>query len=264
MKNIISWALYQADTIWLDIDTNLKNIEFAIQRSTKSNIDILVCPEVCTTAYATKNPEYAQSMHSPMINKLKFLANNYDIAICGSFMINENDKIYNRFLFFTPDGVIYKYDKAHLFSLAEENIYFTKGKEIVTIPYLGWNIRPYICYDIRFPVFNRNRINNNSFDYDVLVYVSNWPTKRYNHWKHLLIARAIENQAYVIGVNRVGTDGNGFEYMGGTMCIDPVGNVILEGMQDENVYFVKTNYDNLVKIRQKLPFSKDWDDFDIK
>jgi len=165
---------------------------------------------------------------------------------------------------FTPDGVIYKYDKAHLFSLAEENIYFTKGKEIVTIPYLGWNIRPYICYDIRFPVFNRNRINNNSFDYDVLVYVSNWPTKRYNHWKHLLIARAIENQTYVIGVNRVGTDGNGFEYMGGTMCIDPVGNVILEGTQDENVYFVKTNYDNLVKIRQKLPFSKDWDDFDIK
>ena len=129
MKNIISWALYQADTIWLDPDANLRKIELAIKRSIKSDIDILVCPEVCTTAYATKNPQYAQSMNSPMINKLAFLANNYDIAICGSFMINENDKIYNRFLFFTPDGVIYKYDKAHLFSLAEENIYFTKGKK---------------------------------------------------------------------------------------------------------------------------------------
>jgi predicted amidohydrolase len=263
MKSTISWALFQADTTWLDIEDNLRKIELAINKSIKYDIDILVCPEVCTTAYATKNPEIAQSMDSQMINKLISLAKNYNIAICGSFMINEKDKIFNRFIFFTPDGEIYKYDKAHLFSLAEENTYFTKGKEIITIPYLGWNIRPYICYDIRFPVFNKNKIKNGHFDYDVLVYVSNWPTKRYNHWKNLLIARAIENQAYVIGVNRVGKDGNGFEYMGGTMCIDPAGNMILEATQDENVYVVHTNYDDLVKIRKKLPFSLDWDNFEI-
>ncbi|MGB3842352.1 MAG: nitrilase-related carbon-nitrogen hydrolase, partial [Bacteroidales bacterium] len=120
-----------------------------------------------------------------------------------------------------------------------------------------------ICYDIRFPVWNRNKKTDNKFDYDILVYVSNWPTKRYYHWKHLLIARAIENQAYVIGVNRVGKDGNGFEYSGGTMCIDPAGSVVLEAKQDENIFIVNTYYDHLTKIREKLPFSSDWDNFKI-
>lgn len=263
MKKNLIWSLYQANTLWMDIDGNLKNIETVIKKSKSFDADILVCPEVCTTAYATKNPEIAQTMDSFMIDRLLSMAKKYQLAICGSFMIQENGKLYNRFIWFSADGEIFKYDKAHLFSLADENIYFTRGSNTITISYQGWEIRPYICYDIRFPVWNRNKKTDNKFDYDILVYVSNWPTKRYYHWKHLLIARAIENQAYVIGVNRVGKDGNGFEYSGGPMCIDPAGSVVLEAKQDENIFIVNTYYDHLTKIREKLPFSSDWDNFKI-
>jgi predicted amidohydrolase len=202
------------------------------------------------------NPKpFAESMTGKTVQWMKEIALTKDLAICGSIIIREEDKYFNRFIWVNPDGTIYHYDKRHLFLNEDQN--YTPGNKKLIIEYGGWKICPLICYDLRFPVWSRN-----SEDYDILIYVANWPDKRKLAWRSLLIARAIENQCYVIGVNRVGEGGRLF-YSGGTSVINALGEVQYTNSHIEEVWTETLSKYDLDKIRTQLPFLEDKDNFSI-
>jgi predicted amidohydrolase len=242
----------QYDIIWEDKETNLKNLTSKINTIQS---DVIVLPEMFTTGF-TMNPNHlAESMTDKTIQWMKEIALTKDLAICGSIIIREEDKYFNRFIWVNPDGTIYHYDKRHLFLNEDQN--YTPGNKKLIIEYRGWKICPLICYDLRFPVWSRN-----SEDYDILIYVANWPDKRKLAWRSLLIARAIENQCYVIGVNRVGEGGRLF-YSGGTSVINALGEVQYTNSHIEEVWTETLSKYDLDKIRTQLPFLEDKDNFSI-
>ena len=189
---------------------------------------------------------------------LQHLAKAKNCAITGSLVIEENKNYYNRLVFIFPDGTIQHYDKRHLFTLAGEDKVYTAGKDKILIEYKGFKICPLICYDLRFPVFARN-----VEDYDILLYVANWPKPRINAWDILLKARAVENMSYVIGVNRTGMDDNGLEYIGHSQVVDFLGNYITEPQESEGVFIVAIDKKQLMETRHKLGFLNDRDAFEI-
>ena len=196
-------------------------------------------------------------MDGHTFNWMQEMARSSNAAIAGSVIINENGNNVNRFLFVKPDGQYQYYDKRHLFAMAGENKSYTQGKKNELIEYKGWRIRPQICYDLRFPVWSRN-----TEKYDLLIYVANWPEKRIAHWKTLLQARAIENQAYVVGVNRIGVDGNNYKYSGDSAVYNPLGEKITKIKPDEDsVETVSISRDLIENTRRTLPFLNDKDDF---
>ncbi len=205
----------------------------------------------------------AQQMAEPMGGKtVKWMlevAKKKNFAIAGSIIIEENKKYYNRFLFVTPAGDVYQYDKRHLFSLGDEHIQFTKGTKRVVFEYLGWRILPQICYDLRFPVWSRNRS-----DYDLMINVTNFPGSRRKVWNALLIARALENQCYVVGVNRIGSDGMDIDYTGDSQLVNARGQIVgqLEPNQ-EGIITSTFNYSELAEFRKKFPILPDADEFEI-
>ena len=198
---MINVTLIQSDIIWEDKVSNLKNYQNKISQI--ESTDLIVLPEMFTTGFSMNPKDISETMSGETIQWMKSNASKMNSAICGSIIIEEDDKYFNRFIWVNPDGSICQYDKKHLFSFAGEDKNYTAGNEKIIIEYKGWKICPLVCYDLRFPVWSRN-----SEDYDLLIYVANWPTKRKLAWKSLLVARAIENQCYVIGVNRVGKDEN--------------------------------------------------------
>jgi predicted amidohydrolase len=198
-------------------------------------------------------------MQGETIQWLLSLAKTKNSAITGSLIITENDNFYNRLVFIFSSGEIHFYDKRHLFTLAGEDKVYTSGKEKLVIEYKGWKICPLICYDLRFPVFARN-----TEDYDVLIYVANWPKPRINAWDILLKARAVENICYTIGVNRTGFDDNNFEYVGHSQAVDFLGNYILEPQEIEGVFIIEVQKENLLETRNKLGFLNDRDSFELK
>lgn len=200
----------------------------------------------------------AEPMEGKSMQWMKSQAQKKDAAVCGSLIIEEEGKYYNRFIWVQPDGIFYHYDKRHLFTLAGEDEYFQKGKERLLIQYKGWRICPLICYDLRFPVFARNDI-----DYDLLIYVANWPKPRANAWRTLLAARAIENQCYVAGVNRIGKDEKGLEYIGDTMLIDYLGDRIFHSAHTQQVSTASVSKTKMLSLRSKLNFLADRDEFKI-
>jgi len=183
----------------------------------------------------------------------------YDCTVAGTLIIAENGNYYNRFVWMSPDGSFVHYDKRHLFGMANEDQVFTAGNSRIVLDLKGWRVCPMICYDLRFPVWSRNF----GTAYDLLVYTASWPDKRSGHWRALIPARAIENQAYVIGVNRVGYDGNEIYYSGGSMCISPMGDVVYYKPEDEDLYTFTLNPADLIKSREQLPFLKDADQFSM-
>lgn len=249
--------LIQAPLIWEDPKSNRNYFEAKINEYTTS-VDLIVLPEMFTSGF-TMNPEnVAETMQGETITWLTVLAKARNFAITGSLVIVENGNFYNRLVFVFPSGEIQFYDKKHLFTLAGEDKVYTSGNKKIVVDYLGWKICPMICYDLRFPAFSRNLE-----DYDVLIYVASWPKIRTNAWDALLKARAIENMSYAIGVNRIGIDANGYEYIGHSQAIDFLGNHILIPLESEGLFLVELEKQKMVETRRKLGFLNDRDSFEI-
>ena len=248
-------ALIQAPLLWENPIANRKYFEEKINAITE-NVDLIVLPEMFTSGFTMNPKAVAETMQSVTLLWLQALAKSKNSAITGSLVIQENGKYYNRLVFIFPSGEIKTYDKKHLFTLAGEDKIYTSGTEKIIIEYKGFKICPLICYDLRFPVFARN-----TEEYDVLIFVANWPKPRINAWDALLKARAIENMCYTIGVNRIGTDQNHHDYSGHSQAIDFLGNYLIEPQEAERVFITTLDKNELLESRQKFGFLNDRDDF---
>lgn len=250
-------ALIQAPLVWENPKENRRYFEDKIN-SIPEEIDLVVLPEMFLTGF-TMNPEnVAEIMGGETISLLKSLTKAKNIAITGSLIIRENGKFYNRLVFVYPSGEIRNYDKRHLFSLAGEEKVYASGTEKLVVEYKGWKICPLVCYDLRFPVFSRN-----VEEYDLLIYVANWPTQRIQAWNILLKARAVENICYTIGVNRIGEDGNDHPYSGNSQVVDFLGNSLLEPQLSEGIFTVELDKNKMLETREKLGFLNDKDSFSL-
>jgi predicted amidohydrolase len=248
------------DTIhWANKTANLQKTEKQLaELAGKTNLVVL--PEMFTTGFCTDQLELAETMEGETVRILQKWAQTYKLAITGSFIANENDKIFNRGFFIFPDGKIETADKRHLFSIGGEDQHFSAGNKKLIINYCGFNIRLLVCYDVRFPVWARN-VNN---EYDLLIYVANFPKSRISNWDILLQARAVENQAYVCGVNCVGTDGPGIDYNGHSTLLDFKATPLLSFPENEtSIQTYELNREPLLKFREKSAFWKDADKFEI-
>ena len=248
------------DTIhWANKTANLQKTEKQLaELAGKTNLVVL--PEMFTTGFCTDQLELAETMEGETVLTLQKWAQTYNLAITGSFIANENDKVFNRGFFVFPDGKIETADKRHLFSIGGEDLHFSAGSKKLIINYCGFNIRLLVCYDVRFPVWARN-VNN---EYDLLIYVANFPKSRIYNWDILLQARAIENQAYVCGVNCVGTDGLGIDYNGHSTLLDFKATPLLSFPENEtSIQTYELNREPLLKFREKSAFWKDADKFEI-
>ncbi|MCR5861265.1 amidohydrolase [Flavobacterium sp. J372] len=220
--------------------------------------DLIILPEMFSTGFTMNAAAVAEPMDSETVTWMKQLSAEKNCAVTGSVVIEEDGKYYNRLLFVEPGGTIRTYDKRHLFTLAGENKTYTKGVNRTIIEYRGWKICPLVCYDLRFPVFSRN-----TEDYDLLLYVANWPEPRIAAWDVLLKARAIENMCYVAGVNRIGQDNNGHNYPGHSVVIDYLGHALGEAHEEEMVLTIVLRKDLLNDTREKFGFLNDRDSFNL-
>ena len=246
-------ALLQFDITWENPLKNRNKIELYF--ASVEAVDIILLPEMFTTGFSVEATHLAESMVGETVSWMKEMAIKRQSVICGSLMIKEAGNIYNRLVWVEPSGLIKIYDKRHLFSLISEHKHFTAGTNRLIIEYKGWRICPLICYDLRFPVFSRNDVS-----YDLCFYVANWPSKRIAAWDVLLQARAVENQAYTIGVNRVGVDGYKAHYSGHTQVVDPLGEIIALAPENEEGWVeVSLSKTHLNSIRKRLPFLEDRD-----
>ena len=250
-------AIIQTNLIWENPKANRVQFEQIINTISQP-VDLIVLPEMFSTGFTMFPNNLAETMSGETVSWMQEVAQTKQSAICGSIIIKENTNYYNRFVFVYPNGEIKTYDKRHLFSLAGENEQYTQGAEKVIIEYKNWKICPQICYDLRFPVFSRN-----IEEYDVLIYVANWPKPRITAWGALLKARAIENMSFVVGVNRVGLDGNKHEYVGHSVVHDELGNSIVEANENDGVFFASLDKSKMIQTREKLNFLNDRDDFSI-
>ncbi|UMB59299.1 amidohydrolase [Lutibacter sp. A80] len=251
-------ALLQVDIVWQNAKQNRINYSEKIQEISET-VDVIVLPEMFSTGFSMQAAPNAESMQGETVKWMQKMASEKNTAICGSLIISQNNNYYNRFVFVKPSGEIEKYDKRHLFTLAGEEKVYTAGTEKLIIDYKGWKICPQVCYDLRFPVWARNVEN-----YDVLLYVANWPKRRILAWDSLLKARAIENMCYTIGVNRVGVDASNFEYNGHTSAFDYLGAQIVETTAcNEAILIVTLEKNSLDKTRNKFNFLRDKDSFNI-
>jgi predicted amidohydrolase len=251
-------ALIQSVLIWENPEANRKYFEEKIN-TIAGDINLIVLPEMFTTGFTMHPVEVAETMQGETVMWMQSLAKAKNAAITGSVVIEENANYYNRMLFVFPSGEIQQYDKRHLFTLAGEDKVYTKGTQKLIVEYLGWKICPFVCYDLRFPVFSRNTDN-----YDLLLYVASWPKTRINAWDTLIKARAIENMCYVIGVNRVGEDDNGYRYTGHSQVVDYLGDCLIEPEECEAVFSTTLDKSKMIDVRKKLDFLSDRDYFEIK
>ncbi len=250
-------ALVQADLAWENIDSNLQYFEQKLS-SIASGTDLVVLPEMFSTAFTMHPENVAETHDGKTVQWMKAIAIKHQFALTGSIVIKENNNFYNRLFFVFPDGSVQTYDKRHLFSLAGEHKKYSSGKEKLLVNYKDWKICLLVCYDLRFPVFARN-----TEDYDLLIYVANWPQRRINAWDILLKGRAVENMVYTIGVNRIGADENQNNYPGHSQIVDYLGGYVVEPQMSEAVFYATLDKSLQDEIRDKLGFLKDKDDFKI-
>jgi omega-amidase len=254
----IKVALVQSHLLWEDKKANLRNFASRFT-DIPGDIQLVVLPEMFSTAFSMHAPSLSESMQGPTIDWMKRMAAKYNFVLAASLIIEEKNSFFNRFVWVHPDGTILHYDKRHLFGLGGEPVVYKAGNKKVIIDFLGWKFCPMICYDLRFPVWIRN-----NEDYDCLVFVANWPAARSDQWEKLLYARAIENQCFVLAVNRIGKDNNNISHVGGSMALDPLGQELVKCGDMENILYVELNKDILNHSRKKLPFLKDRDMFALK
>jgi omega-amidase len=251
-------TLFQYDIFWEDIDKNLKFLNGKLP-SLESATDLIVLPEMFATGFSMNAEKLAEPMGGKTMTWMQQTARQYQCVVAGSIITKENNRFYNRLIWMRPDGTYEYYDKRHLFAMGKEHDHYTPGEKRLIVELKGWKIAPFICYDLRFPVWMRN-VN---LEYDLLLLVANWPERRIAHWRTLINARAIENQAYVVAVNRVGNDGNNFYYSGDSLVVDPMGNEIYHKKDVEDIHAITLIAEEVIKTRNAIPFLKDADDFNI-
>lgn len=223
--------------------------------------DLVVLPEMFPTGFSMNAGTLAETMDGPTMHWLSETAGQLGAALTGSFICVENGRHYNRLVWMFPDGQFQYYDKRHLFALAGEHKHFAAGRKRILVEWKGWRICPLICYDLRFPVWSRNAAGQEEDVYDMLIYVANWPVRRSHHWRSLLLARAIENQAFTIGVNIFGTDGSGLEYSGDSAVVDFSGQPLCQISGQEGIGTTELSLEDMREYRRQLPFLHDGDAF---
>lgn len=256
-------SLIQSDIEWENISQNLKNFDGLIDKA-YSGCDLIVLPEMFSTGFTMNVEKCAQTINGPAVQWMKEKAEEKNAVISGSVLINDNDKFYNRMIWMKPDGSAESYNKRHLFRMGKEHETMSQGLSPKIVELHGWKFNLQICYDLRFPVWSKNRYSNNHHDYDVLIYVANWPEIRSFAYRSLLVARAIENQAFVIWVNRIGKDGYGVNHSGDSMIIDPAGKIIKESEPYVNdILSIDLLYEDLLETRSKFKVGLDWDEYKV-
>jgi len=250
-------SIIQTSLTWENPKANRENFERLINGINEAT-DLIVLPEMFATGFTMQPDRVAETMDGDTVKWMKDMAKAKDCAITGSLVIEDSGNYYNRLFFVLPDGEMYTYDKKHLFSLAGEDKQYTAGTNRLIISYRGWTICPLVCYDLRFPVFSRN-----TEDFDLLLYVANWPTVRVAAWTALLKARAIENMCCVVGVNRTGQDNNGHDYPGQSQVVDCLGAYIEPPSANERVFTVELDKEAMLATRKKLGFLNDGDSFSL-
>ncbi len=268
--NDLRITLVQGDTRWHDPDAN-RAYYGDWTAGLRGKTDLVLLPETFTSGFSNEAIASAETMNGPTVAWIREQARALDAAVCGSVQVrdgggDEAPQVFNRLLFATPDGELRTYDKRHLFRFGNEHKRYAAGRERLTVEWRGWRICPLVCYDLRFPVFSRNRYDverERAPDYDLLLYVANWPSARAYPWKTLLRARAIENLCYVAGLNRVGTDGNGLHYSGDSAVIDFLGHPISECGDEEVVVTTTLQAEQLAAHRERFPAMLDGDDFSL-
>ncbi len=253
-------TLIQTHLYWEDKGANLAFLEQKIV-NLEAPTEIVILPEMFNTGFSMQPELHAEIMEGPSVQWMRRIAMTQKIILTGSLMIQEGDHYYNRLIWMLPNGEYGHYDKRHLFAFAGEDQHYTAGNKRLIASVKGWKINLQICYDLRFPVWARQTSNN---EYDLLIYVANWPEKRSHAWKTLLVARAIENQAFVVGVNRVGLDGNNIAHSGNSMVVGPLGEVLFHSADQESVFQITLNREELETTRTQFPFWKDADFFTIQ
>lgn len=263
----LALSIIQSNIRWEDKEKNLAHFSKKIAAIDK-NTDIIVLPEMFSTGFSMNSSELAEKMQGgETMAWLKQQAFNKNAVLVCSFIVQEKNNYFNRLIWMQPNGEFYYYDKKHLFTMAKEHKSFSRGKNRLVVHYKGWRFCPLICYDLRFPMWSRNAVFNSSkanSEFDCLIYIANWPTVRINHWDKLLEARAIENQCYVVGVNRIGIDENKLVYSGNSAVINPKGEKISTTLPNiESVETIFLSLDELNEYRLKFPVIDDADDFQL-
>ncbi|MFP4091415.1 MAG: amidohydrolase [Cyclobacteriaceae bacterium] len=263
-NNPLKISLIQTGMYWHEIDANLAMLEEKIWQIGQPT-DLILLPEMFTTGFTNAASTLAEPMNSKTFRWMKQQAMQTGAAVCGSFIAKEGRALYNRLLWMQPDGIYAFYDKKHLFRMSEEHATYTSGTERLIVEWKGWKICPLICYDLRFPVWSRNTTNEKGkLAYDLLLYVANWPASRSQVWDILLQARAIENLAYCIGINRIGEDGMGISYKGRSIVLNFKGEAMEDLREDEKISTVSLSLQALQEFRQKFPAHLDADAFDLR
>jgi omega-amidase len=263
MKSFLKLSLVQADLKWENVQANLDHFQELLKQI--SSTDVIVLPEMFTTGF-TMNVELAEDMNGHSMNWMAAMAAEKNAVVTGSVIIKDQGCVYNRLIWMRPDGTYQHYDKRHLFRMAKEDAYYNAGHNKLIVEVSGWKVCPLVCYDMRFPVWSRNRFDaEGKAEYDVLLYVANWPERRRIPWNKLLPARGIENLSYVAGVNRMGEDGNGIPYSGDSAAYDYTG-VRLTNMESgkEVIETISLDRDKLKEFRKHFPAYLDADEFDIR
>jgi len=250
-------TIVQADLAWHNAAGNRQQFTAVIE-GLPGPTDLIVLPEMFTTGFSMNAPDLAETMDGDSVTWMRDMAIRSNAAVCGSIIIADHQQYFNRFICASPAGELQCYDKRHLFRLADEQDHYAPGNELLTFDLRGWRICPMVCYDLRFPVWSRNRGL-----YDLLLYVANWPDRRHHAWATLLRARAIENLSYVAGVNRTGTDGNDIPYAGGSSIIDFLGEDLTNLGDREGTASADLDLEKLTAFRNRFAFHKDADNFAI-
>ena len=258
-------TLVQTPLHWENKQENLTMFDELLD-GIEGKTDLIVLPEMFTTGFTMNTRELAETTPGRTVEWMLMKASDTGAAVAGSMIAREKGKYYNRMIWAHPDGEWEKYDKRHLFTMAGEDRYFTAGNQRVVIRFKGWKILPLVCYDLRFPVWSRNKNDDKGqAEFDMLIYMANWPEARRMAWKKLLLARAIENQVFVAGVNRTGIDGKNIPYSGDSSLINPYGEYETEVIPGEqHVVTHRIDYDVLSAFREKFPVLNDADDFELK
>ncbi len=256
-------TLIQSNIFWEDKQANFEMFQQKIE-SIKEKTEIVILPEMFNTGFSMKPELFAEKMDGETVEWMKKISAEKKIILTGSLMVEENGKYFNRLIWMLPNGEFGIYDKRHLFGYAHENEHYSPGNKKLIASVKGWKINLQVCYDLRFPVWARQAPGELENKYDLLINVANWPEKRSLAWKTLLRARAIENQSFVVGVNRVGEDGDEISYNGGSTIIDPLGEIMYQKDDEEDIFTFTIEKAKVSETRNRFPFWKDADDFIIR
>jgi omega-amidase len=256
----LSITTIQSNLFWEDKTANLQMLQKKID-SIEDKTEIVILPEMFSTGFSMQPQLLAEKMDGETIEWMKTVSNKNGIVLTGSIIIEEAGKFYNRLIWMLPNGQYGYYDKRHLFAYGEEDKHYSPGNKRLIASVKGWKINLQVCYDLRFPVWARQQPKGGQAEYDVLIYVANWPERRSHAWKTLLCARAIENQCYAVGVNRVGEDAKNINYSGNSLVIDPMGQVLYHMADEEDINTIILSKEKLEEVRTKFPFLADADGF---